>query len=154
MPADIVVFDLSHQHYALNLSTVRRIVRMAAYAPFPQAPEIVLGVIDVAGELVPVLDIRRRFRLPSKPPVPEDHLIVAEAGGRTVAFAVDAVLGCQACPPETIIAPDRVVPGLDYLRGVTRLPGDEIVLIHDLATFLSLDEATALDSATRSRPTP
>ena len=55
-----VVFRLDEQHYAVPLSVVERIVRMVDITPVPKTPEIVLGVINVQGSVIPVVDIRRR----------------------------------------------------------------------------------------------
>ncbi len=144
---EIVVFRLGAQRYALRLDVVRRVLPMAEFAPFPKAPEIVLGVLNVAGAWVPVLDVRRRFRQPSRAVRPEDQLIVARLGNRDVALAVDEVSGVETCAPDAVESAERVVPGLDYVRGIVKLADGETVFIHDLETFLSLNEARALDAA-------
>ena len=62
----LIVFTLNEQRYALYLSVVERIVRIVRITPLPKAPEIVSGVINVAGRIIPVLDTRKRFRLPER----------------------------------------------------------------------------------------
>ena len=62
----LVGFGLDGQHYAVNLAAVERIVHIVEVAPLPRAPEIVLGVINFSGRIIPVVDLRRRFRLPEK----------------------------------------------------------------------------------------
>lgn len=144
---EIVVFALDERRYGLPLAVVQRVVRMAAFAPFPKAPDIVLGVLNLGGQLIPVLDVRRRFRLPARSPQPRDQLIVARAGMRTVALGVDEVVGLRSCPDDEIAGAAEIVPGLEYVRGVARPAGQDLIFIHDLETFLSLDEGRSLDAA-------
>ena len=62
----IVVFALDEQRYALHLLAVERVVRAVEVTALPEAPEIVLGVVNVKGRIVPVINVRRRFRLPER----------------------------------------------------------------------------------------
>ena len=144
-PSDkLVVFRLDEQQYALRLSAVHRVVRMVEITPLPKAPEIVRGVIDMQGNIIPVVNIRKRFRLPDREVRMNDQLIIAYTSKRTVAIAADAV---ESVVEHTGIVPaEEVAPGLEYVEGVTRLE-DGIVLIHDLDRFLSLDEEKLLDDA-------
>ena len=57
----LVVFSIAGQRYALNLPVVERVLRMVEVSPLPKAPLIVLGVINFHGEIIPAIDIRRRF---------------------------------------------------------------------------------------------
>jgi purine-binding chemotaxis protein CheW len=144
--SQLVVFFLDDQRYALELDAVERTVRMVEITPLPRAPEIVLGVITFQGRIVPVLDLRLRFRLPPREPGLTDQLIIARTRRRTVALFVDGVSGVVETAPEEIVGPAEIVPGLEYVTGVTR-QGDGLVFIHDLDRFLSLDEEQALDAA-------
>ena len=141
----LVVFSLDECYYALDLSVVERTERMVEVTPLPQAPEIVVGVIDVRGRIVPVLNIRKRFRLPERPLALTDQLLMARTAGRAIAFAVDAVLGVVECSGQEIIEPVSVLPGIEYVKGVVRL-ADGMVFIHDLEGFLSLEEEHALET--------
>src|SRR5258706_9699265 len=85
----LVVFMLDAMRYALRLSCVERIVRVVEIAALPQAPEIVLGIINVHGEIIPVLDIRKRFCLPESELKLESHLVIARTTRRRIALAVD-----------------------------------------------------------------
>lgn len=89
----LVIFTLNQQRYALHLSRVERVVPIVEINGLPKAPEIVLGVVNVEGRIVPVLDIRKRFRLPERDLDLSDRFIIARTPGRVVALAVDAVTG-------------------------------------------------------------
>jgi purine-binding chemotaxis protein CheW len=144
--SQLVVFSLDERYYALNLSVVERIERMVEVTPLPQAPEIVVGVVNVRGRIIPVLNIRKRFRLPERPAALADHLVIARTARRTMAFTVDAVCGVVERPEQEILEPASVLPGIEYVKGVVKF-ADGMIFIHDLDDFLSLDEENALASA-------
>ena len=85
----VVVFVLDGRRYGLPLARVQRSVRAVAITPLPEAPPIVLGVVDLGGVVIPVIDMRKRFNHPPRDLRLSDHLIVASAGKRTVALLVD-----------------------------------------------------------------
>jgi purine-binding chemotaxis protein CheW len=141
-----LIFRLDAQRCALPLEVVDRVLGAAEITPLPQAPGVVLGVLDLGGEVRPVLSLRQRFRRPERPVQPADHFLLAQAGPRPVVLMVDSVEGVRHLAAGAIVPPQGIAPGLEMVRGVAVLP-DGLVLIHDLETFLSLDEAAALDAA-------
>ncbi|MBI4538709.1 MAG: chemotaxis protein CheW [Gemmatimonadetes bacterium] len=144
--SQLLVFAVGGHRFALGVSAVREVVRAVAVAALPKAPAIVEGVVNVRGALVPVLDIRTRFSLPSRAVWPDQHFIVASAGARVVALRVDRALDVVSVPAEALESASRVVPGIEYVVGLARLP-DGVLVIHDLESFLALEEARQLDSA-------
>lgn len=140
----LVVFTLDGQSYALYLSAVERIYRAAEISLLPKAPEIVLGVVNVKGRIVPVINVRRRFRLPERDLRLSDQIVIARTSRRTVALLVDAVSGVMELSGKEIVSPEDIVPHTQYVAGIVKLE-DGLVLIHDLDKFLSLDEEKALD---------
>lgn len=142
----LLTFALDAQRFALPMSDVQEVVRVAAFARLPKAPAVIEGVLNFRGAVVPVLDIRARFGLPPRTVRTSNHLIVARAGNRTAAIRVDRVSDLIEAPAKDIEDVTAVTPASGYVSGVLKLPGD-IVLIHDLATFLSAAEAADLDRA-------
>jgi purine-binding chemotaxis protein CheW len=142
----LLVFLLDEQHYGLDLAAVERVVRTVEITPLPKAPEIVLGVVNFQGRVVPVLNMRKRFCLPEREVSLTDHLIIAHTSQRDVALAADAVSGVIERSEHEIIAARDIVPRMEYVEGVVMLE-DGLVLIHDLDTFLSLEEESKLDGA-------
>lgn len=140
---DLLTFDLGGQRCALVLADVVEVVRMVAMAHLPDAPPLVEGIINLRGEVVPVLDLRARFGLPPKAIELSDHLLIARAGLRLVAIRVDHARSLVGIEPGDIDRPPSVG---NALAGVAKLP-DGLALIHDLATFLSAGEGQSLDAA-------
>jgi purine-binding chemotaxis protein CheW len=142
----LVIFTLDEQRYALHLSSVERAIRMIEITPLPTAPEIVIGVVNVHGAVIPVLNIRKRFRLPEREPDLGDQLIIAHTARRDVALVVDTVSDVVILPAVELVAPETILPQLELVEGVVKLE-DGMVFIHDLTAFLSLEEDRALEAA-------
>jgi purine-binding chemotaxis protein CheW len=145
MPA-LVAFTLDGGRYALHLPVVARVVRAVEISPLPGAPDIVLGIINVHGRVVPVMDVRARFRLPARDLDPDQQMILARTRAREVVFVVDSVSGVVECPDDLVVAPAEVAGDVAYVAGIAKLE-DGLTLIHDLETFLSPEEEQALNEA-------
>jgi purine-binding chemotaxis protein CheW len=144
---EVLVFEVDGHQYGLPTADVRELVRAVAITPLPDAPALVEGVVNVRGRILPVLDVRARFRLPARPLDPSDHFIVAAAGTRGVILRVDRATHL-ALVDEAAVGPSRTdEPGAVYEAGVARID-DGLVLIHDVASFLSAAECAALAAAT------
>ncbi|MBI2494181.1 MAG: purine-binding chemotaxis protein CheW [Candidatus Rokubacteria bacterium] len=143
---DLVAFVIDGQRYALALGAVERVLPMVAVSPLPRAPAIALGVINVHGTIVPVVDVRRRFGLPARDFGVTTRLVIARAGRRTLAVPADEVLGVVEVAAESVVPPEALLPGIGHVAGVVALP-DGLMFIHDLDAFLSPDEERRLSEA-------
>jgi len=139
-------FSLEGHQYALYLSMIDKIVRVVEVTPLPKGPEIVLGVVNVHGVILPVVNIRKRFGLPERATQLSDQLIIAHTPSRPVALIVDAVSGVVERREQEMVAAEKILPGLEYIEGVVKFK-DGMILIHDLNKVLSLEEERALNEA-------
>ena len=142
----LLAFHLDRERYGLPLASVERVVRIVEITSLPKAPEIVLGLINVQGRVIAVVDVRKRFRLPQREATLSDSLIIARTPARAVALVADFVTGVVECTERETVSARAIVPGMEYVEGVAKL-GDGMILIHDLGRFLSLDEERRLDEA-------
>lgn len=142
----VVLFELDAQRYALPLAVVERAERAVAITVLPAAPAVIAGVINVRGALLPVIALRRRLDLPARALALGDQLLIAVGSRRSYALLVDAVLDVVSYDAADFIAAEALTLGADSLQGALRLPGD-IVFIHDLDRFLSLDDERDLSRA-------
>lgn len=150
----VLVFQVGGSRFGLPADSVREAFRAVTIAPLPKAPAVVEGVVNVRGQVVPVLDIRSRFRLPRKDPEHTDHFILAEVAGGPLALRVDRVMDLVRVPNTEIETGKTAMPLGDYVSGVAKLP-DGLVLIHDFGTFLSREESLELgDSLSQSTRGP
>ena len=145
-----VIFTLDEQQYALRLSSVERVISAAEVTPLPKAPDIVLGIINLQGRVIPVMNIRKRFRLPEREMELSDQLIIATTSRRTVALVVDAVDSVIELSNQEMIPPEEILPDTEYVEGIIKLE-DGLVLIHNLDKFLSLEEDKELDAALKKK---
>lgn len=149
----LVVFTLDSRHYALPVDTVERVVRAVEITPLPKAPAVVLGLINLSGQIVPVFDLRRRFHLPAKEIALKDRFIIARTSRRRVAFVADFVDTAVEYPPQEVVMAESILPDLPYVQGVVKLK-DGMVLIHDLDRFLSLQEEKGLEASLENQHGP
>ncbi len=142
----LVAFHLEGQRYALPLGAIERVLPLVEISPLPEAPPIALGVFNLHGRVIPVLDIRRRFGLPPRPWGLTTQLLVAQTARRTLAFPVDEVQGLLQVAPAAVSPPQTLIPGVGQLAGIVSL-SDGLLFIHDLEAFLSLAEEERLANA-------
>ncbi|MBX3009981.1 MAG: chemotaxis protein CheW [Caldilineaceae bacterium] len=142
----LVVFMLDQHRYALRLPVVQRVIHAVAITPLPQAPAIVLGVINVQGQVIPVVDLRQRFGLAPAALQLMDQILIVRTAQRWLALWVNRVTDILALPNVDHIACEPPLSSLAPVEGVVQLEG-ETVLIHNLDMFLSLDEENALQAA-------
>lgn len=147
---DFLVFQLARARWALPVAEVREILPAALPVPLPEAPEIVDGLLDLRGELIPVLDLRVHLGGAKQPLDPSEHFVVTRVGARLAAVRVDRVLDIVRLPEELI---EEHALGGRAVRGAVRLAG-ELVLVHDLAKLLTDAEAAMLAQALAHRALP
>jgi len=124
---------------------------VVAITPLPAVPAIVLGIIDVGGVVIPVINIRNRFNRPPRDVRLSDHLIIATTGTRTVALLVDETQGVIEASSESYASADEILPGLELVHGAIKAENG-LILIHDLGRLLSLETETAIDLALSVKP--
>lgn len=142
----LVVWTLDTNRYALPFSVVDRVVRAVEVTPLPDAPEIISGIINVQGRIIPVVNMRARFGLPSCDIALTDQIVLAQTSRRRLAFFVDAVQGMVDYPESAIAGADDLISGMGCVAGIIKFE-DGLVLIQDLERCLSADQEQCLDTA-------
>ena len=141
-----ILFSLADQKFALPLAWVEKIVRSVAVRPLPKAPDLILGVINLQGRIVPIASLRKRFGLDEKPVGVDDHLIVCRTSDRPLALLVDNVADIIEIDESRIIHQEAILGDMDTIEGVLKME-DGMILIHDLERVLSGEEALRLEQA-------
>jgi purine-binding chemotaxis protein CheW len=135
-PDSVIIFALGDVRFALSTTVVERVVRAVEVSPLADAPPGIIGVINVHGWIIPVLDIRPRFGLPQREVDVNDHMVIAHAGDRRVAVLVDAPVDVVAAGSATVaISMETLARVGGGVEGVM-MQGDDIVAIQDLARLL------------------
>jgi len=117
----LVVFALDDQKFGLDLSRVERIVRALEITPLPEAPSEILGVINIEGEIVPVVNSRRRLSLPEREIELSDHFIVANGPEKSLALVADKVEPVLEVPEDLVVLSDPAVLGGSCVQGVAKM---------------------------------
>jgi purine-binding chemotaxis protein CheW len=143
---ELLLFRVGEATYAVRASEVVGLVRAVRLLPLPRAPALIAGLVDLRGELLPVLDLRRRFGLPPRPLRASDHFVVVQAGPRRLGLWVDRAEDFQHVPDETFDPAPASLPRVGFVAGVVKL-AEGPVLLSDLAAFLSEAESAGLEAA-------
>lgn len=145
--SQFLTFHLNGQTYGLPISTVREINRMAEITPVPRVPEFVVGVMNLRGKVVPVLDLRKRLGLPATAPTKESCIVVVEGPEGEVGMIVDSVAEVIELPDETRQAPPKVAADSDYTTiGAFARRDDKLILILDVGRTL-VPDASSFEAA-------
>jgi purine-binding chemotaxis protein CheW len=142
---DVIVVRVGELRCALTLDAVIEVLPIVAISPLPRTPDVIEGLIDVRGTLVPVLSLRTRLSIRGRPPEPDDHLVLCAVAGRTVGIWVDHAEDVTAVDPADLDSTADLAAA-DFLPGVARLH-DGLLLVYDIRTFLAADEVLCLDEA-------
>lgn len=146
--ATLVVFQLGGQDFALPVTVVEEVLRLPeTLTPVPRAPSFVEGVLGLRGEVLPVMDLRRRLGLDPPPRSGRERILVPRLGGVRAGYLVDAVTGVQRVPEACLSpAPDLACERAEIVGRVAHL-GSRLVLVLDADRLLDRDEAGALLSS-------
>lgn len=155
---NLVGFTLGDVHYAVDIFRVREIINPLGIVPLTHAPAAVLGVADHRGEVVPILDVRRRFGLPASKASRRTKWIIVELGTRLVGLVVDSVTDVFGAGDQE----QRSVPQIgvgDAARGINAiysydgrlvfvLDVDRIAAVAEVLDMSALEEALSRGEGT------
>lgn len=151
-----VTLGIDHDVFAVDVDKVREILDMQPVSRVPNAPPFLVGVIDVRGQAVPVLDLRVKLGLPAVPPTGHTRIIVLEVGGRggarPMGLITDRVFEVTPLADRDLEPPPEV--GIrwksDYIQAIGRHNGT-FVIVFDLARLFSSEDSALADLAGSSR---
>lgn len=144
----IVGFRIGRETFGVPISLVREIVRVPEITSVPNAPDYIEGVINLRGRIIPVVDLRKRFRKKVGEPNKKNRIVVAEVEGRLIGLLVNSASEVLRILPSEIEAPQDVFQEgeLNYITGVGKLRGRLVILL-DLNKILQRGELRGLDEA-------
>ncbi len=132
-----VTFRLGDETYGIDVLQVQEVLRVTEISPVPGAPSFVLGIINLRGNVVTVLDGRHRFGLPPKEPDDASRVIVVDAFDKVVGLLVDSVSEVAYVNKAQIEMPPSVGTddNLELVSGVCNRDGELLIMV-DLAKML------------------
>lgn len=137
----LVIFKLGNEEYGVNIMQVKEIIRMASINKVPQVPQFVEGIISLRGEILPIIDLREKFRLPKKEKNRSTRILVINLDSTTIGGIVDEVSEVLRIQNSAIRPAPPVIKGMnsDYLLGIGQI-GERIIILLDLAKILKTSE--------------
>ncbi len=148
----LVVFRLREGSYALDIQIVREINRMIDMTAIPKAPEFVKGIINLRGEIVPVVDIGLRFGMGTTEQTKDTRIVVVESEGHTLGLVVDEVSEVLRLSEDDIDpATNMSLTGIDvdFVLGVGKV-GERMILILAPEKLFTAEEREQLKDITES----
>ena len=132
---EVLEFVLAYERYALETVYVREVYPLKEFTPLPGAPPFILGIINLRGQILAVINLKRFFNLPDKGLSDLNKVIVLRQGNLEVGILADAVAGVRTIPAPEVQAPLPTLEGLspDYLKGLTR----EALIVLDAEKILT-----------------
>lgn len=133
-----VTFRLENEKYGINVMQVQEVLRVTEIAPVPGAPDYVLGIINLRGNVVTVIDTRRRFGLQSKDLDDASRIVIIEADEQVVGILVDSVAEVVDLRLSEIESAPNVgtEESAKFIQGVASQEG-ELLIIIDLNRLLT-----------------
>lgn len=142
-------FEVGGRTCSLDVSQIREVVRWAPVTPLPDAPELIDGVLDLRGAIVPVVDLGRALGLGPVQPSLTSRIAVVEVDGMVMGLAVQAALEVVPVDVARLEDPPALATqaGYDLARAIVRRPGAEPMVVLSLEHVLERIYRSALGAA-------
>ncbi len=136
-----LTFRLAEEYYGIEIRYVTEIVGVHKITIVPDMPEFVKGVINLRGQVIPVIDVRLRFQMPEREYDERTCVIVVNMDELFVGLIVDTVCEVREIPEENVSAPPRLSHSEKsrYVMGMGRV-GDEVRVLLDVGKLLQKEE--------------
>jgi purine-binding chemotaxis protein CheW len=148
----LVTFLLGEEEYGIPISQIQEIDRLAKITKVPKAAEFIEGITNLRGEVIPVLDTRKRFGLEVKPSDDRTRIIIVDLGGIKTGLVVDSVREVLNLAKQDIAPPPEAIgSGIDqqFISGIGKVDaGKRMIVLLDVERILSRQEREHLSEIT------
>lgn len=153
----IVAMHLGDEVFGVDIAHIHTVIMPQPITPVPQTPAYVKGVMNLRGRILPVIDLRARFKVPVKNPAPTTRIVIVEVDGLSAGLVVDNVSEVLRLATSAIQPPSGLLNAeeMDVITGIGRMPlqgkraGEEcFVILLDIHKVLTTDgfDASCLSS--------
>lgn len=146
----LVSFRIGSEEFGVDILMLQEIIRLPVITPIPNSPRFIMGMINLRGRIIPVVDLRQRLQIRGIKPIQENRktrILIVEIFEHVTGFIVDSVSEVMKVPISEIEpAPHLLASGIDseYIQGVVKL-GDRLVVLLDFRKILRPQEKEQLD---------
>ena len=145
----LVTFQLGNELYGVDIMVVKEIVRVQEIRPIPNAPSYVEGIFNLRGEIIPIINLHRRFHL-QKPANLEDEeysrgFVILQIEGSKIAIIIDRIARVISIDQSDIQPPPQMITGIgsEYIHGVIRQQ-DGYLIVLDVDRLFDIRELQGL----------
>lgn len=151
----LLTFEVGSEEYAVSILTVQEINRMMQITRVPQCADCVEGVINLRGRIIPVVDLRKRFKLEPSEHTASHRIVVVEMEDRVIGFIVDSVHEVLRIDSSIVEPPPATMANVDvsYVEGVGKLD-DRLLILLNLSRLLDVHELGQVDQTIASVQSP
>lgn len=142
-----LTFSLGNEFYGIEIKYVTEIVGMQPITEVPELPEYIRGIINLRGKIIPVMDVRLRFKKPIREYNDRTCIIVIDIKDIAIGLIIDSVSEVMSIPEGDIVLPPGASQGLNnrYIKGIGKV-GNDVKLILDCDKLLNDEEADNLSN--------
>lgn len=134
----LVTFSLGSEEFGVDIMKVQEIIRIPPITRVPKAPDYVEGVINLRGNVIPVVNLRVRFGMPPAEETDLSRIVVLQVKGKVFGVRVDGVTEVLRLDSESIEPPPPVALGMEshFIRGVGKV-GERLLILLNLEQIMS-----------------
>jgi len=145
-PSAYIIFLIDDQYYAIPVDRIKQVIRSVQLTYLHEAPELLQGLFNMSGEIVPVINIRKQFKLAAKDITPSDRIIIISTPSHIIAFIVDHIESIIELPETDITPSADIFPKMeDYIIGTAKYNG-RMALIYDIDYLFPQQELEKITS--------
>jgi purine-binding chemotaxis protein CheW len=141
MEKQLVIFELGEENFGIDIASVEGIVKLQEITRIPQSPEYMVGITNLRGSVLPVIDLQKRFGMPAQEKTNETRIMVANVEGVKIGMIVSAVSEVLTIEDKVIEPPPPMVSNInsEFIIGVAKID-KRLVILLDLAKVLTTEE--------------
>lgn len=142
-----VVFKIGNSEFGIDIMNVNEIITYEESTPMPNAPDFIEGVLNYRGNVIPIINLKKRLNLGDYEVTKVTRIIVVNVGEKEIGFIVDEASQTISVPQNQIDEAPTFTGGVDkrYITGVGKLDEKRLMIIIDLMKILSEDEIAQID---------
>ncbi|DAB34455.1 MAG TPA: chemotaxis protein CheW [Sulfurospirillum sp. UBA12182] len=146
-----LTFYLEDEIYGVNIFEVKEIIAMMTTTAVPKTPAFIKGVMNLRGNIIPVVDMRLKFDMPHKEPEMYTAIVIINIEGKNIGFIVDKVEEVVNVEEENISAPPEFGSNIDtkFISKMARF-NDKVIMILDLVALFGQEELNMVQSLNKT----
>lgn len=145
----LVSFVLGDAEYGVNILNVYEIQKVHQIAHLPNSPDFIKGILNLRGDVIPIVDLRIRFGLEESEVTDLSRIIVIDTNGKKIGLLVDNVRKVVRIPEANVSPPSDIITDLseEFIQGIGRLPDNLIIILNMTSIAGNAEDTKMLASA-------